>query len=404
MIKTGFIYFPSFSAGEMGSNFVKDHRFRNDMTIRFYSEEYPKEFQHNQLLITAGAHMSVQDYKNKMGLTDRNLVMGDSGGFQFASGALKWDIKYRDKIFNWLSVNTDVAMNLDLPPRLKNEGKFQECLDISLDNFKYFQEKQDGSTKFLNVVQGDDEHTYKHWYNQVKDFDFNGWGIGGAGGSLYRFMSGVYALLQGKEHLNPRNEYFHILGTSKIRDFLMLIQLQKSLEDIGSKIVVTTDSSSPDRAVVFGTYYTRFSIKKGTFESLNFPNEKHNPDIIDWFRETPNQDWPRMTAFDDILKGLVSWTDVADWNTQCTMGMRLHNFYVFKDAIRMVTELIYGHDYILKQAVDSEVYKILGSIDEMVKSDKPNQVFERYKHLYMKMSNTKKEPTNSKHNFFKETK
>ena len=53
MIKTNFIYFPSFSAGEMGSNFVKDHRFRNDMTIRFYSEEFPKEFQHTQLLITA---------------------------------------------------------------------------------------------------------------------------------------------------------------------------------------------------------------------------------------------------------------------------------------------------------------------------------------------------------------
>ena len=51
MIKTNFIYFPSFSAGEMGSNFVKDHRFRNDMTIRFYSEEFPKEFQHNQILI-----------------------------------------------------------------------------------------------------------------------------------------------------------------------------------------------------------------------------------------------------------------------------------------------------------------------------------------------------------------
>ena len=400
MIKTNFIYFPSFSAGEMGSNFVKDHRFRNDMTIRFYSEEYPEEFQHNQLLITAGAHMSSKDYKNKMGLTDRNLVMGDSGGFQFASGALKWDLKYRDKIFDWLSENTDIARNLDLPPRLKNEGKFRECLDVSLDNFKYFQEKQDGSTKFLNVVQGDDEHTYTHWYNQVKDFDFNGWGIGGAGGSLYRFMSGVHSLLQGNEHLNPRNEYFHILGTSKIRDFLMLIQLQKSLEDIGSKIVVTTDSSSPDRAVVFGTYYTRFSIKKGTFESINFPNEKHNPDIIDWFRETPNQDWPRMTAFDDVLKGLVSWKDVADWNTQCTMGMRLHNFYVFKDAIRMITDLIYGHDYILKQSVDAEVYKILKSIDEMVKSDSPNRVFEKYKQLYMKMSNTKKQPINSKHNFF----
>ena len=180
----------------------------------------------------------------------------------------------------------------------------------------------------------------------------------------------------------------------------MLIQLQKSLEDIGSKIVVTTDSSSPDRAVVFGTYYTRFSIKKGTFESLNFPNEKHNPDIIDWFRETPNQDWPRMTAFDDVLKGLVSWKDVADWNTQCTMGMRLHNFYVFKDAIRMVTELIYGHDYILKQAVDREVYKVLRSIDEMVKSEDPDKVFEKYKQLYTKMSNTKKEPAITTHKFF----
>ena len=139
-MKTNFIYFPSFSAGEMGSNFVKNHQFRNGMTIRFYTDKFPKEFQQKQLLITAGAHMTVQDYKNKMGLTDDNLVMGDSGGFQFASGALKWDIKYRDKIFNWLSENTDVAMNLDLPPRLKNEGKFQECLDISLDNFKYFQE------------------------------------------------------------------------------------------------------------------------------------------------------------------------------------------------------------------------------------------------------------------------
>ena len=213
-------------------------------------------------------------------------------------------------------------------------------------------------------------------------------------------MSGVHALLQGKEHLNSTNEYFHILGTSKIRDFLMLIQLQKSLEDIGSKIVVTTDSSSPDRAVVFGTYYTRFSIKKATFESINFPNEKHQPDIINWFRETPNQDWPRMTAFDDVLRGLVSWKDVADWNTQCTMGMRLHNFYVFKDAIRNVTELIYGHDYILEQAVDREVYKVLKSIDEMVKSDDPKMVFEKYKHLYTKLSNMKKVLPESKHEFF----
>ena len=70
---------------------------------------------------------------------------------------------------------------------------------------------------------------------------------------------------------------------------------------------------------------------------------------------------------------------------------RLHNFYVFKDAIRNVTDLVYGHDYILEQAINKNVYKVLKSIDEMVKSDDPLMVFEKYKSLYSKMSNTKKQ-------------
>ena len=106
-----------------------------------------------------------------------------------------------------------------------------------------------------------------------------------------------------------------------------------------------------------------------------------------------------MTEFDDILKDLVGWKDVAEWNTQCTMAMRLHNFYVFKDAIRNVTDLVYGHDYILEQAIDKDVYKVLKSIDEMVKSDNPLMVFEKYKSLYTKMSNTKKEQSYT-NNFF----
>ena len=55
----------------------------------------------------------------------------------------------------------------------------------------------------------------------------------------------------------------------------MLLQLQKSLEDVGSNITVTTDSSTPDRAVVFGLYYTSFSIKDARFEAFNMPREKH---------------------------------------------------------------------------------------------------------------------------------
>ena len=395
-----FIYFPSFSAGEYGDKLKKDFRFRNGMTCRFYSEEMEEKYRHPQVLITAGAHFKTDGYRDKLGLTKDNLVMGDSGGYQIASGAMKWDIKHRDRIFKWLEENTDIAMNLDIPPRLKYQGQYGECLEISKENFKYFSDNQTGATQFMNVIQGDDEHTYMNWYNEVKDFDFMGWGIGGCGGSLYRFMSGVLALINGKEHLKDSTKVIHILGTSKIRDFLMLKQLSKSIGDVGSKAIITTDSSSPDRAVVFGTFYTGFSMKRGTFESVGFPNAKHNSDIINDFNNLPVKSWPRLTDFDDKLAETVDWTDVANWNPDCTIGMRMHNFYLFKDAIQQVEHYIDGHNYILEQVVDKDTYTVLMSIDEMVKSDKPIQVFEKYKHLYKKLSNTKKEHSYASNQFF----
>ena len=78
-------------------------------------------------------------------------------------------------------------------------------------------------------------------------------------------------ILNGKEHLKDDSRWIHILGVSKIKDFLMLEQLQKSLNEVGSNMRVTTDSSSPDRAVVFGSFYSGYSIKRATFESINIP-------------------------------------------------------------------------------------------------------------------------------------
>ena len=396
-----FTYFPSFSAGEYGDKLKKDFRFRNGMTCRFYSDEMEEKYRHPQVLITAGAHFKQDGYRDKLGLTKDNLVMGDSGGYQIASGAMKWDIKHRDRIFKWLEENTDIAMNLDIPPRLKYQGKYAECLQISKENFKYFSDNQTGATRFMNVIQGDDEYTYMNWYNEVKDFDFMGWGIGGCGGSLYRFMSGVLALVNGKEHLKDSNKVVHILGTSKIRDFFMLSQLAKSFSDVGSRALITTDSSSPDRAVVFGTFVTDYSLKRGSFESINFPNEKHQGEaVMKEFTQLSNQSWPRMTSFDDKLAETITWNDVVEWNSYCTIGMRMHNFYLYKKAISQIEHYINGHDYILKQVVDKDTYTVLQSIDEMVKSDKPLQVFEKYKHLYKKLSNTKKEHSYMTNSFF----
>ena len=103
-------------------------------------------------------------------------------------------------------------------------------------------------------------------------------------------MSGVMSLLQGGEHLKDTNKYFHILGISKVKDFLMLNQLQKSLNEIDSDIIVTTDSSSPDRAVVFGSYYYGYDFKKAVFRSLNVP--KYDDSFKDQvFKHLPDRDY-----------------------------------------------------------------------------------------------------------------
>ena len=396
-----FIYFPSFSAGAFGDNLEKDFKFKNGMSCRFYTDEYEEQYRHTQILITAGVHYRKDDYRTRIGLTKENLVMGDSGGYQIASGNMKWKPQHKEVIFNWLENNTDIAMNLDIPPRLQYAGKFDECLDLSAENFKYFCDNQTGKTKFLNVVQGVDELSYKKWYDRIKEFDFNGWCVGGVGSSLYRFMTALSVLLDGKEHLKMNNEYLHILGTSRIRDFLITVQLQKSLEEIGSNMVVTTDSSSPDRAVVFGTFYTNFSINKARFESINFPNVQNHGNVVKEFLDLKNQSWPYCTNFDNVLKEFITWQDLVDWNKDCTVGIRLHNFYLFKDAINQIVDYVYSHDYILKQILSNDMHELLMSLDKMVKSDTPMLVYEKYKPLYKKLSNTKIDPNiNTKHKFF----
>ena len=180
----------------------------------------------------------------------------------------------------------------------------------------------------------------------------------------------------------------------------MTVQLQKSLEEIGSNMTVTTDSSSPDRAVVFGTFYTNFSINKARFESINFPNVQNHGDIVKEFLELKNQSWPYCTNFDDVLKEFITWQDLVDWNVDCTVGIRLHNFYLFKDAINQIVDYVYGHNYILEQIVDRDLYKVMTSIDEMVKSDDPKRVFEKYKPLYLKLSSSKKDDIQTESKFW----
>ena len=395
-----FKYFPSFSAGEFGHGLYKNHKFKDELTCRFYTEEFPEEFRYTEFLITAGAHYRNMNFYNEMGFKkDVNLVMGDSGGYQLATGANKWKDGMKEQTFEWLENNSDIAMNLDIPPRRTFEGKFKECFDFSMENFKYFNEKQTGQTAFLNVLQGEDDATYKQWYDACSGFDFQGWSVGGTAGDIYRFMASICTLLEGREHEKKANKYLHILGTTRIHDMFMLLQLQKSLEEVGSDICVTTDSSTPDRATVFGLYYIGFAFKNLGFEAINMPREKHLEGMSDMVQKLKTKNLIGVNNFDRFIMKYANMDDIAEWNWDGQFRMRLHNFYLFLDAIEMIEQSVFSLEHSLEQLLKKDLYQVVRSIDEMVKSDDPRRVFEKYKALYNRVSSVKKSIVVKENNF-----
>ena len=187
-----FIYFPSFSSAGIAPELKQDFRFSNGTPCRFYSKDMG-DIRYPYFLISAGANFRNKDARKDFGLSDDVLVVGDSGGFQIKTGNLTWKPELKETILRWLEDNCDIAMNLDIPPGGKVFTDYDECLKMSVDNFEYFaKHRQEGSADFINILQSGFDHRTLDWYNAVKDFQFEGWSIGGVQGS--KLSSMLYAL------------------------------------------------------------------------------------------------------------------------------------------------------------------------------------------------------------------
>ena len=80
--------------------------------------------------------------------------------------------------------------------------------------------------------------------------------------------------------------------------------------------------------------------------------------------------------------------------------MSLHNMYVLLDCIRRIKEVANSHDDLIEQVTNRDIYKLLISIDEMVKSENPMDVYRKYEPLYLKLSNPNKEQKSVVNKFF----
>jgi hypothetical protein len=396
--KKEFLYIPSLSAGSMVSAFKKDTKFSDGTTMRFFSKEYPEKWRHPYFLVTAGHHYKKMDFRDQLGLDDGTFVFGDSGGFQIATGALKWDGTIREKIFHWLEANSDVAANLDIPPRVTFENRFQDAMDISFDNFKWFEKNQSGKTKFLNVIQGTFTDEYSIWYHKFKDFDFNGWCIGGPK-KLVDFMYVIALMLKEREFEKKHVQYIHLLGISKISDFFILGVLQKLLNTLtDNRIQLMSDSSSPGQYPVYGTYLHSSNYKTQTFTELYFPKnaeyrrKTHAKQGKSGFVEIDKTKHvvcqlgcPACNDFTYEYLGGETTSGLDRYSQEGMPRMVVHNTHVYCEMVKDINRLTDSHIELLETAIPNDLYTVVLSLYEMF-ADPANamNVYSTYKKTYKK--------------------
>lgn len=214
------------------------------------------------------------------------VIMGDSGGYQIATGALRdmapamelrtqpdavmqlWRASdVRDRIIRWLDAHCTIAATIDMPiwvRHTKHESSpfhyFSEAqlIQATVENLDYIQRHRDKQTgcKFLNVLQGfsptgdlrDSIQSEDRWFDAVKAYPFEGWAFGsdvGWRGGLYRVMRRLLIMRDAGLLNSPRN-WFHMLGLSQPVWAVCLTAMQRGIRaSVNPEFRISFDSASP---------------------------------------------------------------------------------------------------------------------------------------------------------------
>ena len=211
------------------------------------------------------------------------MILGDSGGYQIGKGVLKFDWldfegksanKTRQSILEWLELTADWSMMLDVPTWACDHihspktglKTFEDCLEKTRFNNKYFLDNRLGQTKWLNVLQGSDWDTAEKWYNGVKEFsdpngpfkgkEAEGWAMGGA--NMCKMDITLKRLMTLREdNLLKGKNWMHFLGTAQLDWSCYLTLIQRQIrKHINEDFTISFDCASPFIATAHGLVYT----------------------------------------------------------------------------------------------------------------------------------------------------
>jgi len=228
------------------------------------------------------------------------VLVGDSGGFQIATGVIKLDWKtvmtpegdkLREEILRYLEHTSDWSMTLDvpafaaLPPLSEKTGltKFEDCLDVTEYNLKYFMtHRVPGATKFLNVLSGSSDETSKAWYDRVipysvleavelmgypKSHTLEGWAF--AGVNMREMKTVLERMIDLREDgLLEGKDWIHFLGIGRLDWACYLTSIERQLKKYNPNINISFDAASP--FVAAGGYALSYNYNYFSHDQLTY--------------------------------------------------------------------------------------------------------------------------------------
>jgi hypothetical protein len=236
------------------------------------------------------------------------LLVGDSGGYQIATGVLKWpwvakkgqshESWEQDKdairlnTLRWLENTSDWAMTFDFPPAgiirygfdpvtgasmhpgLKT---YEDCLKGSVENAHFFMKhRRPGATKFLNVLQGRNLQEGDDWWEICKDWPFEGWAFANVQGHSIALGLRRLIIMRDGKYLDGK-DWIHYLGNGKIKAACAFTNIQRALrQHVNPNVTLSYDAASPFVMSAKGQMYLSYIINNTHlgFKSGPIPDSK----------------------------------------------------------------------------------------------------------------------------------
>jgi len=343
-----------------------------------------------------------------------SIVVGDSSGYQVGTGKLKATKKWkafatdtakvkeewlqsgiRRHILEWLDVNCNYAMTLDMPlwvadKNLGGDSPFHyfstdELTELSVDNLRFFDSYRDRQTgtQFLNVLQGfggsepstqyaNSLASEEHWYNAVKDFAFEGWALGGDvgwRGGIYRVLRRLLILRDDGFLTAPRN-WCHVLGVSQVCWAVMLTAIQRAIrKHVNEQFTISYDSASPYMvAGQFQQYAVKPNLSKNledwVIKNIKMPT---GYGIANYSQPEPFPHYSPIASLFTLQDLNVNKSPYAKKHTDALADEVLinHNVYVYVSTFIEANELVFNNP----QQAPSDFVRAAAIIDKLFEID-----------------------------------